>query len=65
MKKAMKRLGAIIISMALIVSLTPVTGMAVYADETDSGTQAASDGSDAAKPKEEKPLNKAKNFVSF
>ncbi len=55
MKKAMKRLGAIIISMALIVSLTPVTGMAVYADETDSGTQAASDGSDAAKPKEEKP----------
>ncbi|MCR4777122.1 MAG: hypothetical protein K5869_12185, partial [Saccharofermentans sp.] len=43
MKKALKKLGAGILAMAMIASLTPVTGIASLADETETGTPAATE----------------------
>lgn len=43
MKKALKKLGAGILAMAMITSLAPVTGIASLADETETGTTAATE----------------------
>lgn len=43
MKKALKKLGAGILAMAMIASLTPVTGIASLADETETGTPATTE----------------------
>ena len=57
MKKAMKRLSAAIISLAMLVSLTPMT---VFADETETDVPAATSSADkehpddSGKPKEKK-----------
>ena len=41
MKKVLNRISAAVLSLALLVSLTPITGFAVIANEAEEGTPAA------------------------
>ncbi len=59
--KALKKLGVIIMSLALTVSLMPLSGMAVLADEADNETPAATTEAETEKPTEkEKPTEPKK-----
>ena len=60
MKKMIRKLNSIILVIALTVSVMPLTGLTVYADETETDTPAAASGSDSNTSKdEEKPANNA------
>ena len=54
MKKALKKLGAAVLAMAMIASLTPVTGLTVFADETETEAPAAEE-TESSKKETEKP----------
>ena len=61
MKAILKRLGAAIMAVAMVASLTPVTGAAVFADETETDVPSVSEETTAeTKKKTEKPSETSK-----
>ena len=61
MKAILKRLGAVVIATAMIASLTPVTGAAAFADETETEAPAVSEETTAETKKEtEQPSESSK-----
>lgn len=49
MKKALQKLSAAFLALVMIVSLTPVTGFTVLADETEAEVPAATEEQDSGK----------------